>query len=203
MTTIVRSHLALFTAVLFLTGYSFIGAAWTPSPANPPSNNADAPINVSDTTQTREGRLNLYSGGTTVPTSTTMLRTNGNIWAGNISIAGAQMRSPRYCDEVGANCFDASDVSTGGGTWGAWTDIGFRSGWRQNTRSTGVMVRYSGARDNSQAYVSPTGASADQVQVTSHDGDGGERSSGTFIVPPGHYYSIDYGGTVAELRLPF
>jgi hypothetical protein len=110
MTTTIRSSFILVAAVLFLTGYNFLGAAWTPAPAKPPASNTDAPITVSDTTQTKEGRLNLYLNGTTTPVSTTMLRTNGNIWAGNLSIAGAQMRSPLYCDEVGTNCFSPESV---------------------------------------------------------------------------------------------
>ncbi len=197
------SLLSLTICLSVLVGYNFMSASWTSAPTNPPSNNAEAPINVSATTQTKAGRLNVQAGASMgVATTGVMFRTNGTAWA-NMQVATAQMRSPQYCDELGANCFDASEVGGGVGTWGTWTDIGFRSGWRQNARTVGVLVRYTGARDNSQAYVSPTGTTADQVQVTSHDGDGGERSSGTFIVPPGHYYNIDYGATVAELRLPF
>lgn len=109
MTISVRSTITLFIAVLFLTGYSFMGAAWTAPTGTPPANNTEAPITVSDTTQTKEGRLNLYSGGTTAPVAATMFRTNGHIM-GNIFISSNQMRSPLYCDEVGANCFDPSTI---------------------------------------------------------------------------------------------
>lgn len=112
MTTSYRSLTILFVSVLALVGYNFLGAAWTPAPANPPSNNVAAPINVGTDTQVKNGRLNLRSGNDIgVPTSTVMFRTNGNAM-GNIFAAGSQMWSPEYCDETGQNCFRAEDVST-------------------------------------------------------------------------------------------
>jgi hypothetical protein len=87
MTISLRSFITLFIAVLFLAGYSFMGAAWTAPTGTPPANNADAPINVSATTQTKTGNLiaNLFSAST-------------------------EMRSPRYCDSDGVNCFDNDTI---------------------------------------------------------------------------------------------
>jgi hypothetical protein len=87
MTTTFRSSFVLMAAVLFLTGYSFMSAAWSVAPANPPSNNAPTPLNVSATAQTKQGNL-----------------------TSNIFNAATQMRSPAYCDETGNNCFDNDTI---------------------------------------------------------------------------------------------
>jgi hypothetical protein len=110
MTTTIRSSFILIVAVVFLMGYSFMSASWTAAPANPPNNNAEAPITVSDTAQTKDGRLNLRSGSSlAVATTGIMFRTNGTAWA-NIQIAAAEMRSPQYCDASGNNCFDTDTI---------------------------------------------------------------------------------------------
>jgi hypothetical protein len=106
------SLLSLTICLCLLVGYNFMSAAWTAAPANPPANNVEAPINVSDTTQTKAGRLNIQSGSSmTTAVSAVMFRTNGTAWA-NMQVASVEMRSPRYCNESGTDCFDPEAVYT-------------------------------------------------------------------------------------------
>ena len=103
--------LTILVVTLFLS-YNFINAAWTAPSANPPTNNTEAPINVSTTSQMKNGRLNLRYG-TNMATNTTavMFQTNGAA-VGNIFAASSQMRSNLYCNSVGQNCSDANDIYT-------------------------------------------------------------------------------------------
>lgn len=74
--------------------YQYIGAQWQDPPSGtPPTNNADAPINVGTSNQIKLG----------------------DFTAVNVK-AGSQMWSPEYCDENGANCFTASTTGSGSGT---------------------------------------------------------------------------------------
>lgn len=88
LTTSIRSIITLTVAVTVLLGYGFI-SAWTAPPAGtvPPANNVPAPLHVGAATQDK----------------------NGNLLA-NIFAAANQMRSGRYCDALGANCFKPADV---------------------------------------------------------------------------------------------
>ena len=52
-----RSIITLSLALATLLGYSFINAAWTPAPANPPANNVPAAINVGSANQDKLGTL--------------------------------------------------------------------------------------------------------------------------------------------------
>lgn len=83
-----------------LLSYNFMSAStpWTGPTATPPNNNVDRPINVSADSQTKSGDLTVQ-----------------NLWGNNLMYgtyvgAGAQMRSPQYCDGAGANCFSANEV---------------------------------------------------------------------------------------------
>jgi hypothetical protein len=87
-----KNYISLATLVLcmsLLTGYQFMSAQWSDAPGTPPANNTPAPINVSGTTQAKSGNL-----------------------AANIFAATTEMRSDRYCDALGGNCFDPNDVTT-------------------------------------------------------------------------------------------
>ncbi len=79
----------LFIAALFLVGYSFMFAEWTPATDTPPDGNTPAPINVGLVTQAKSGNL-----------------------AANIFAATAEMRSDRYCDSLGSNCFNTADMNS-------------------------------------------------------------------------------------------
>ncbi len=85
-----KSIAFLSVTLVMLLGYNFISAqVWTPAPANPPSNNTPAPINVGTSTQAKTGNI-----------------------AANIFAATTEMRSNRYCDALGANCFHPNLVSS-------------------------------------------------------------------------------------------
>ncbi|MCU0678349.1 MAG: hypothetical protein MUF19_02045 [Candidatus Pacebacteria bacterium] len=81
MITTARSYFLLLMGVVFLAGYSFLGASWTSPAATPPNDNTDAPINVGATTQVKAGNF-----------------------MANIVAAATSTWSPLYCDELGANC---------------------------------------------------------------------------------------------------
>jgi hypothetical protein len=123
--------------------------------------------------------------------------------AGDFARFANEVRASEYCDEGGNNCWDPATGT--GGTWGAWTDrtsSRLAGTWYRNNNSTGLMVFYRGG-DNSVAWVSVTGTSVDQVNVGNHAADSGQRNTGSFIVPPGHYYQMTGGIViVSELRLP-
>ncbi len=93
MVTSYRSVIIFSAVVLLLAGYNFINAAWTPASGTPPDNNTAAPLNVSATTQAKSGNLQA-----------------------NIFAATTEMRSNRYCDALGNNCFTATSTGGGGDT---------------------------------------------------------------------------------------
>lgn len=86
-----RTLLSIFITVFILLGYQFIGATWNAPSAVPPGNNAPAPLNVSTTTQLKTGNL-----------------------SANIFAALTEVRSDRYCDALGVNCFNPTSVESAG-----------------------------------------------------------------------------------------
>ena len=85
--------LAIFSLVaLLFVSYNFMSAQWAAPTAVAPGDNTPAPINVGATTQAK----------------------TGNFMA-NIVAAATSTWSPRYCDELGANCWDPSTGVPGGG----------------------------------------------------------------------------------------
>jgi hypothetical protein len=87
-----RSVVPLFVGVTLLLGYNYIAANWTGPGGTPPANNAAVPINVSSTTQTKLGNF-----------------------VANIMAGSDHMRSPRYCDANGNNCWDPTTGLPGAG----------------------------------------------------------------------------------------
>ena len=84
----------LAASVLFtgFAGYSFMNAAWTAAPANPPLNNVDAPINTGaspTSIQSGQGALqfDFMSARDTIQSN-------------------VEVRSPNYCDLNGENCYN-------------------------------------------------------------------------------------------------
>jgi hypothetical protein len=60
--TLRATFVAVMSLALFFT-YNFINAAWTAAPANPPNNNAEAPITVGSSTQDKNGNLSVNTLG--------------------------------------------------------------------------------------------------------------------------------------------
>jgi hypothetical protein len=77
--------------VTMLVSYNFISAQWIPASGTPPANNTPAPVNIGSITQAKNGNL-----------------------AANIFAATTEMRSNRYCDALGGNCFTATSTSSSG-----------------------------------------------------------------------------------------
>ncbi len=92
MSRSIQSITFLLVAALFLVGYSFMSAQWNPPTATAPGDNTPQPVNVGTTTQSKSGNL-----------------------AANSFAATTEMRSNRYCDALGGNCFAATAVGGGGG----------------------------------------------------------------------------------------
>lgn len=76
-------------ALLLVLDYS--AAQWQSAPGSPPNNNVAAPINVGPSNQDKNGRI-----------------------GADQFIAFDRMRSDLYCDLNGNNCFQPSDVGSGG-----------------------------------------------------------------------------------------
>jgi hypothetical protein len=85
-------------ALLFL-GFNFIEAQWSGAPGTPPSDNIAAPIHTGGGVQSK-------GNGSQA----------GNRIGTGIFTAGVEMRSNRYCDVNGNNCFGPGEVGTGGGS---------------------------------------------------------------------------------------
>lgn len=96
--------LSIFGAAIICTlflGFNYLEAQWSGAPATPPNGNVAAPIHTG-------GGYQEKAGGS-VPTATDRIATGQ-------FIAGDMMRSNRYCDVNGNNCFGPGDVGGGGGS---------------------------------------------------------------------------------------
>jgi hypothetical protein len=93
-----RSLIPLVALITLLTGYNFISASWIVPNNTPAGNNRPAPITTDVAAQTKQGNLTV-----------------------NLLRAGNEMRSPEYCDETGANCWDPASGTGGGGGGGGST----------------------------------------------------------------------------------
>lgn len=93
--TLKQNFIKIIPLSIILCGlltYSFMQADWTAPTADAPDNNTASPLNVSSSTQVKDGTL-----------------------IGNIFGAVTEMRSDRYCDKVGANCTGLNGGGTTGG----------------------------------------------------------------------------------------
>jgi len=118
--TSTNSLIVLAVAVFALFAYSFSSATWIPAPANPPEGNVAAPINVSDTDQTKDGSIISRRAVTA-----------------NQLIANDRVRSNLYCDINGENCFTATSSPLAGGGGGSMI-LGntFESDWHGRGQTT-------------------------------------------------------------------
>ena len=84
------SSLFIAIAAVMLVGFHSLSASWTPPIATPPGSNVAAPVNIGSTTQVKVGNL-----------------------GGAIVAATNEIRSDRYCDALGNNCFGVGSTSGG------------------------------------------------------------------------------------------
>ncbi|MFT5849564.1 MAG: hypothetical protein ACI9H6_000373 [Patiriisocius sp.] len=119
--------LALVFSLLVAT--NFIYAAWT-APSGVPSEatNAPAPINVSAEFQDKAGDLTI----------------GGSLGVfGGFLYADTEVRSPRYCDEVGGNCFSATTSAAVGDTVIGMITVE-TSGYTMNAHEECLLAGYDG-----------------------------------------------------------
>lgn len=81
----------LIACLLVLSGFSYIHAQWTPVPGVPPTNNVVELVNIGSILQNKAGNLQAQ-----------------------IFAAFSEMRSNRYCDALGNNCFNTASLGGGG-----------------------------------------------------------------------------------------
>ncbi len=121
--------LAIFSLVaLLLVSYNFMSAQWSAPTATAPNGNTPAPVNVGSTTQAKTGNL-----------------------AVNILAATTEVRSNRYCDALGNNCFTAT--STGGLGGGDTITVGgqcFEPAW-----AVTCNWNWSGDGNDDSTYIVP------------------------------------------------
>ncbi len=91
------SHSSYVVAVLaiLLVGFNSLSANWFVATSSPPMSNVPAPINIGTTTQQKQGNFMAY-----------------------IMAAASSTWSPRYCDELGNNCWSPGSGGQGGSTFG-------------------------------------------------------------------------------------
>lgn len=166
--------LAIFSLVAILfVGYNFMSAQWSAPTATAPGDNTAAPLNVSASTQAKTGNL-----------------------MANIMAAATSTWSPRYCDELGNNCWDPSTGAPGGGgdglgigqTWQSLTATRTQNVWYQNTTSKPISVYIWVSPGDGVLYANTAGVDAGAVQIAGPDNDSGTRDNLFGIIPPGHWY---------------
>ncbi len=124
--------------------YTNAASTWKPAPANPPSNNVQPPVNVSNVSQAKDGVLgvgglavfgsSVFTGIGTFSKDTTYTAPAGktNFLLGVNGAVGAA----EYCDQFGTNCVttlggpgvntvtsNASSVSSGGQYISGWPNV--------------------------------------------------------------------------------
>ncbi len=184
--------LAIFSLVAILfVGYNFMSAQWTAPTATAPGDNTAAPLNVSASTQAKTGNL-----------------------MANIMAAATSTWSPRYCDELGANCWDPGTGAPGGGGVG----IGYGQTWKVVSRTQGtwyvngtgqpIMVFHKNIWDGTIVDVGVS--TTTYVTMNYQDYDSDLDNGSTIIIPDGHSYrfgtpTLNSGNghyVVRELRAP-
>jgi hypothetical protein len=132
-----RSTAVLAVVVCFLVGYNFMSAQWTPASGTPPAGNTPAPINVGGTTQAK----------------------SGNFMA-NILAAATSTWSPRYCDELGNNCWDPGTGAPGGNSSTTITVGGqcFEPAW-----AVTCNWNWSGDGNDNSTYIRPMNGTPQNV----------------------------------------
>lgn len=167
-----------------------MSAQWSAPTAVAPGDNTAAPINVGSVTQAKSGNL-----------------------MANIMAAATSTWSPEYCDELGNNCVDSSDLGGGGGV-----GIGYGQTWKVVARTSGVwyvngtgqpiMVFHKNIWDGTIVDVGVS--TTTYVTMNYQDYDSDLDNGSTIIIPDGHYYrfgtptlnSANGHYVVRELRAP-
>lgn len=113
------SALILFVAVPF-------AYAWTTPTATPPNGNVKAPINISDISQTKEGKLGVFGlgvfGQALMNKSGTSTYEMNTLNRPSLTLGvNGKIGADEYCDKDGLNCVTTLGGTTGGGGTGTST----------------------------------------------------------------------------------
>src|SRR3989344_2163080 len=101
----------LLIGLILAVGVS-VFAAWSEPTSAPTAGNADAPINVSNSTQTKGGNLvvnnnNQGVNGLIVPFGNVLIGIS--TYPSNLKLnVGSGIGATQYCDNTGANCFKSA-----------------------------------------------------------------------------------------------
>ncbi len=118
-TKITQNVKSIILALIMVLGVGYV-MAWTGAPANPPSNNVEAPINASSSSQYKRGALSLGTASQPAPGS--ILDVVGNIATQGLSVSGASIFNGEV--QVRSGSPAAGKVLTAVNASGtmAWTD---------------------------------------------------------------------------------
>jgi hypothetical protein len=174
-----KNALTLLPLVLcfsLLLGYNFMNAQWSAPTATAPGNNTLGPLDTSSSTQPK----------------------SGNFMA-NIVAAATSTWSPRYCNQLGGNCWDPAASTPGGtgtgiGTNQDWQIVSRSQGvWYQNSTPDPIMVFHKNIWDGTVIDIGVSTTSFVTMNYQDYDSDLDNGS--TIIVPVGNYYRF---GTYTE-----
>lgn len=95
--SVIYSVLASTIVCTLFLGFNYLEAQWSGAPGNPPNGNIDAPIHT--------------GGGEQMKSNAAVPVAGDRITTGQF-LASDMMRSDRYCDASGNNCFGPDDISS-------------------------------------------------------------------------------------------
>lgn len=103
MTDVIKMFTVATIVCSVFVGATYLHAQWSNPPSSPPASNVAPPINISDSVQMKQGQgaIGAYR-----------LFAENQIHSQNNLVADNEVRSDRYCDRNGNNCFSMSDVGS-------------------------------------------------------------------------------------------
>ncbi|TSC56794.1 MAG: hypothetical protein G01um101418_195 [Parcubacteria group bacterium Gr01-1014_18] len=117
-----QSAVSIITFGVLVVGYNAMGAAWVGPTANPPGNNAEAPINVGAAAQVKSGSLGL---GVAVPSAPLHIQGNGGVLRLQSNVAGiAGSVNTMFYDSSGTRLGYVGDASSGNNHIYLGSDVG-------------------------------------------------------------------------------
>ncbi len=116
-------QLAVLVGIIALVlgvNYAVASSVWNPRPSSPPTNNADAPLNVSANVQEKQGVLRVTGFRSLFDAIfDTTLKVTSNpslpIPAGMKVLADGNIGADKYCNKDGTVCVDANGLTGGSG----------------------------------------------------------------------------------------
>ncbi len=184
MTQTLKTLIPLAVVFALLVATNVLFASWTaPSGTPSASNNAPAPINVSSVSQVKNGALGV-----------------DGLAVFGVATVQNEIRSPKYCDENGGNCFNAIAGTTGNTI--AYTNSGYFS-YTVPTGVTKLKIEVGGAGGGGGSSLGTTAFAGDggdssvgigqQTIVQATGGLGGQNTVDNGNIPNGEYRNYRHG----------